>query len=108
MLAHDHGQTFNASEIGRILGLADTTVKRYLDILTGTFMIRRLAPWFANLGRMQVKTPKIYFRDSGTRPRRRPPAQVPEEKPAPRLEAILCWHAKLFFHVRRWAIGRPS
>ncbi len=65
MLAHYHGQTFNASEMGRSLGVADTTVKRYLDILTGTFMVRRLAPWFANLGKRQVKSPKIYFRDSG-------------------------------------------
>ena len=65
MLAHYHGQTFNASEIGKSLGTADTTVKRYLDILTGTFMVRRLAPWFENLRKRQVKTPKIYFRDSG-------------------------------------------
>lgn len=65
MLAHYHGQNFNASEIGKSLGVADTTVKRYLDILTGTFMIRRLSPWFENLGKRQVKTPKIYFRDSG-------------------------------------------
>lgn len=65
MLAHYHGQTFNASSIGKSLGVADTTVKRYLDILTGTFMVRRLSPWFENLGKRQVKTPKIYFRDSG-------------------------------------------
>ena len=65
MLAHYHGQTFNASEIGKNLGVADTTVKRHLDILTGTFMVRRLAPWFENLGKRQIKTPKIYFRDSG-------------------------------------------
>jgi uncharacterized protein len=65
MLAHYHGQTFNAAEMGRSLATADTTVKRYLDILVGTFMVRRLSPWFANLGKRQVKTPKIYFRDSG-------------------------------------------
>jgi predicted AAA+ superfamily ATPase len=65
MLAHYHGQTFNASELGRSLALADTTVKRYLDLLTGTFMVRRLAPWFANVGKRQLKTPKVYFRDSG-------------------------------------------
>jgi predicted AAA+ superfamily ATPase len=65
MLAHYHGQTFNASELGRNLALADTTVKRYLDLLTGTFMVRRLAPWFANVGKRQLKTPKVYFRDSG-------------------------------------------
>jgi len=65
MLAHYHGQTFNASEIGKSLGAADTTVKRYLDILAGTFMVRRLQPWFENLSKRQIKTPKIYFRDSG-------------------------------------------
>jgi uncharacterized protein len=65
MLAHAHGQHFNASEIGKSMGVADTTVRRYLDILTGTFMVRRLAPWHENLKKRQVKTPKIYFRDSG-------------------------------------------
>jgi hypothetical protein len=65
MLAHYHGQMFNAAEIGRSMGVADTTVSRYLDVLSGTFMVRRLAPWFENTGKRQVKTPKIYFRDSG-------------------------------------------
>ena len=65
MLAHYHGQTFNASEIGSSLGVSDTTASRYLDILAGTFMIRRLQPWFENIGKRQVKRPKIYFRDSG-------------------------------------------
>jgi predicted AAA+ superfamily ATPase len=65
MLAHYHGQQFNASEIGRSLGVADTTASRYLDILAGTFMVRRLAPWFENLRKRQIKSPKIYFRDSG-------------------------------------------
>ncbi|HYN40963.1 MAG TPA: ATP-binding protein [Thermoanaerobaculia bacterium] len=65
MLAHSHGQIFNASEIGKSLGVADTTAARYLDILAGTFMVRRLAPWFENLQKRQVKRPKIYFRDSG-------------------------------------------
>lgn len=65
MLAHYHGQVFNASEIGKSLGLSDDTMRRYLDILTGTFMIRRLSPWHENLKKRQVKLPKIYFRDSG-------------------------------------------
>ena len=65
MLVHYHGQTFNASEIGTSLGVSDTTVGRYLDILTGTFMVRRLQPWLPNIGKRQVKRPKIYFRDSG-------------------------------------------
>lgn len=65
MLAHYHGQIWNASELGASLGVADTTVKRYLDILSGTFMVRQLQPWFANVGKRQVKAPKIYIRDSG-------------------------------------------
>ncbi|HEV2613260.1 MAG TPA: ATP-binding protein [Gammaproteobacteria bacterium] len=65
MLAHYHGNIFNASEIGRSLGIADTTVRRYLDILTYTFMVRQLQPWFENINKRQVKSPKIYFRDSG-------------------------------------------
>ncbi|MBU1661145.1 MAG: ATP-binding protein [Chloroflexi bacterium] len=65
MLAHYHGQTWNASELARSMGLSDKTVRSYLDILSGTFMVRQLQPWFENLGRRQVKSPKIYLRDSG-------------------------------------------
>ncbi len=65
MLAYYHGQIFNASEIGRSLGMSDTTMRHHLDTLVGTLMIRRLTPWFENIGKRQVKTPKIYFRDSG-------------------------------------------
>ncbi len=65
MLAHYHGQVFNASEIGQSLGISDTTVRQYLDILSGTFMVRQLTPWLVNTKKRQVKTPKIYFRDSG-------------------------------------------
>jgi uncharacterized protein len=65
MMAHYHGQTWNASELGRAFGVSDTTVKRYLDILTGTFMMRQLQPWQENIGKRIVKAPKVYFRDSG-------------------------------------------
>jgi uncharacterized protein len=65
MLAHYHGQIFNASEIGKSLGISNHTAQRYLDILAGTFMIRILVPWFENIQKRQVKSPKIYFRDSG-------------------------------------------
>ncbi len=65
MLAHYHGQTFNASELGRSLGLSGKTIRSYLDILTGTFMVRQLQPWHENISKRQVKAPKIYFRDSG-------------------------------------------
>ncbi len=65
MLAHWHDQTWNASELGRSLGLTDKTVRGYLDILTGTFMVRQLQPWYANVSKRQVKSPKVYFRDTG-------------------------------------------
>ena len=65
MLAHYHGQLGNASELGRSLGEAHTTIKRHIDILTGGFMIRQLQPWFENLGKRQVKSAKLYVRDTG-------------------------------------------
>jgi predicted AAA+ superfamily ATPase len=65
MVAHSHGQIWNASEIGRSLGEAHTTVKRHLDILCGAFVMRQLPPWFENLGKRQVKSPKVFLRDSG-------------------------------------------
>lgn len=65
MLAHFHGQVWNASELARSFGVSDTTVRRYLDILSATFVIRVLPPWFENLGKRQVKSPKVYVADSG-------------------------------------------
>lgn len=65
MLAHYHGQVVNFSELGRSFGVADTTVRRYLDILAATFMVRQLQPWHVNVGKRQVKAPKLYLRDSG-------------------------------------------
>ena len=65
MLAHYHGQTWNAADPARSLGVNETTVRRYLDWLTQAYLVRQLQPWFANLGKRQVKAPKIYLRDSG-------------------------------------------
>lgn len=65
MLAHYHAQLWNGSEIAASLGIAPNTARAYLDALEQTYMIRRLLPWQANLGKRLVKTPKIYFRDSG-------------------------------------------
>jgi uncharacterized protein len=65
MLAHYHGQIWNAAEPARSLGVSEPTVRRYLDILTDVFMVRQLLPWHANLKKRQVKAPKIYFRDTG-------------------------------------------
>lgn len=65
MLAHYHGQTWNGSELARSLGVSDKTVSRYLDILEGTFMAFRLMPWHANVGKREVKAPKVYVADTG-------------------------------------------
>ena len=65
MLAHWHGQIWNASEFGRSFGVADTTVRRYLDILTEALVVRQLQPWHANVAKRQVKSPKVYLRDTG-------------------------------------------
>lgn len=65
MLSHYHGQLLNSSELGRAFGISDMTARRWLDVLSGTFMVRLLAPWHENLGKRLVKSPKIYLWDSG-------------------------------------------
>jgi predicted AAA+ superfamily ATPase len=65
MLSHYHGQIWNGSEIAASLGVNPQTTRNYLDALEQTFMVRRLAPWYVNVGKRLVKSPKIYLRDSG-------------------------------------------
>jgi predicted AAA+ superfamily ATPase len=65
MLAHYHGKVWNAAELASSLGVGQSTVKRYLDVLEGVLMLRQLPPWHVNLQKRQVKSPKVYFRDSG-------------------------------------------
>lgn len=65
MLAHYHGQTWNASEFGRSFGVADTTVRTYLDLMTSALVIQQLPPWHENISKRQVKAPKVYIADSG-------------------------------------------
>jgi len=65
MLAHYSGQIWNAAEPARTLGISESSVRRYLDILDGVFIVRQLKPWHENLKKRQVKSPKIYFRDTG-------------------------------------------
>lgn len=65
MLAHVHGQVWSAADPARSLGVSEPTVRRYLDTLTQTLMVRQLQPWHANIGKRQVKSPKVYLRDSG-------------------------------------------
>lgn len=65
MLAHVHGNILNLSELGRSLGASDHAVRRYVDILVGTFVVRALQPWHENISKRQVRAPKIYIRDTG-------------------------------------------
>lgn len=65
MLAHYHGQTWNAAEPARALGVGESTARHYLDVLSDALMVRQLQPWHANLSKRQVKSPKIYVRDTG-------------------------------------------
>ncbi|MCD4814626.1 ATP-binding protein [bacterium] len=65
MLAHQHGQIWNAAGPAGSLGVSEPTIRRYLDILTGVLMVRQLQPWQVNIKKRQVKSPKIYIRDSG-------------------------------------------
>lgn len=65
MLAHHHGQIWNSSEFARSFGVADTTVRNYLDVLTSALVVRQLPAWHENIGKRQVKAPKVYLADSG-------------------------------------------
>jgi hypothetical protein len=65
MVAHYHAQVWNAAEFARSLGASEVTARRYLDILAGAYMVRLLPPWFENISKRQVKSPKVYIRDSG-------------------------------------------
>ena len=65
MLAHSHGRIWNAAPFAASLGISQPTVRRYLDILTGVFMVRQIQPWHANIKKRQVKAPKVYIRDTG-------------------------------------------
>jgi predicted AAA+ superfamily ATPase len=65
MVAHYHGQIWNGSEIGGSLGVTHHTTRKYLDLLSGAYVVRQLQPWFVNVGKRVVKSPKVYIRDSG-------------------------------------------
>jgi predicted AAA+ superfamily ATPase len=65
MVAHYHGQVLNLAELARALGSSEPTARRYIDILSGTYVVRQLPPWFENLKKRQVRAPKVYIRDSG-------------------------------------------
>lgn len=65
MIAHFHGHTWNAADFARSLGTSEPTARRYLDILSGAFVVRQIHPWFENISKRQVKSPKIFIRDTG-------------------------------------------
>jgi len=65
MAAHYHAELWNAAELARSLGVSEHTVRHYLDILSGAYMVRQLPPWWENLGKRQYKSPKVFIRDSG-------------------------------------------
>ena len=65
MLAHYHGQIWNASEFGRSFGVADTTVRNYLDLLSSALVVRQMLLWHENISKRQIKSPKVYITDSG-------------------------------------------
>ena len=65
MVAHYHGQIWSGAELARSMGVTEHTVRRYVDILAGAYVLRQLPPWFENVGKRQYKSPKVYVRDSG-------------------------------------------
>jgi predicted AAA+ superfamily ATPase len=65
MVAHYHGQVLNQAELARALGSSEPAARRYLDILSGTYVVRQLSPWFENVKKRQVRSPKVYVRDTG-------------------------------------------
>lgn len=87
MVAHYHGQVWNAAEFARSLGASEVTARRYLDILAGAYMVRILPPWFENIGKRQIKSPKVYLRDSGILHGLLQLATLPELQSHPKLGA---------------------
>ena len=104
MLAHYHGQTWTAADPARSLGVSEPTVRRYLDTLTQTLMVRQLQPWHQNLGKRQVKAPKIYFRDTGLLHALMGVADLPNLLTHPRCGAS--WEGFALEHVLR--LARPD
>ena len=106
MIAHYHGQTWNASEIAGSLGINYKTAQHYLDILTGAFMIRSLPPWTENLGKRVRKAPKIYLRDSGLFHSLQNIRSMPELQAHPKLGAS--WEGLALEHVLRVLRAEPG
>jgi uncharacterized protein len=106
MITHYHGQTWNASEIAGSLGINYKTAQHYLDILTGSFMIRALPPWTENLGKRVRKAPKIYLRDNGLFHALQNIRTLPELQSHPKLGAS--WESLALEHVLRVLRAEPG
>lgn len=105
MLAHYHGQIWNASEFGRSFGVADTTVRNYLDVLSSALVVRQLLPWHENLSKRQVKSPKVYIADSGLLHTLLGLSTLADLESHPKLGAS--WEGFVIEQVARW-IGARS
>lgn len=106
MLAHYHGQTWNASEIAGSLGVTYKTAQRYLDVLDGAFMVRALPSWTENLGKRVRKAPKVYLRDSGLLHALLGIRSIPELQAHPKLGAS--WEGLALEHVLRALRAEPG
>ena len=106
MIAHYHGQSWNASEIAGSLGVNYKTAQRYLDILVGSFMIRALPPWTENAGKRVRKAPKIYLRDSGLFHALQSIRSMPDLQAHPKLGAS--WEGLALEHVLRVLRAEPG
>ena len=106
MVAHYHGQVWNGSQIGASLGVTHHTTRKYLDILTGAYVVRQLQPWFENLGKRVVKAPKVYVRDSGLLHSLLNIPDLPSLQAHPKLGAS--WEGFVFEQILSWAGERNA
>lgn len=100
MLAHRHSGAWNGAEMARSLGASEPAARRYLDSLTDALVVRQLQPWIANIGKRQVRSPKVYLRDSGTLHRLLGVATLDDLLSHPILGAS--WEGLVVEHVARW------
>jgi len=106
MLAHYHGQIWNGSEIGGSLGVTHHTTRKYLDLLTGAYVVRQLQPWFENVGKRLVKSPKVYVRDPGLLHSLLGIPDLPDLQSHPKLGAS--WEGFVVEQILSWAGERNA
>lgn len=106
MVAHCHGQVWNAADVSRSPGASENTARKYLDIVAGAFMVRVLAPWSENAGKRQVRSPKVYLRDSGILHTLLQIGTLPELQAHPKLGAS--WEGFALEQVLGWLGARDA